>query len=99
MFYDFMTSFTNMVCGESEQINLAEMDKLAKGLDEKGIEYTRKPLYDGEQILVEGHWDAICHRGSYGHEDGLLEIMGDIVQNEDDSVEGCLTADEILSRV
>ena len=41
-------------------------------------------------------WDAICHPGSYGYEDGLLEVMGDPVTN--DYVEGWLTADEIFDR-
>lgn len=46
---------------------------------------------DGEYL-----WDAICHPGSYGYEDGLLEVMGDPVTNSD--VEGWLTADEIFAR-
>ena len=41
-------------------------------------------------------WDAICHPGSYGYEDGLLEVMGDPVTN--DYVEGWLAADEIFDR-
>ena len=46
-------------------------------------------------------WDAICHGGSYGHEVGKLEIMGDLVDKTktDDDVEGWLTAEEILERV
>lgn len=36
--------------------------------------------------------DAICHRGSYGHENGLLEIMG----FEIDDVRGHLTAAEVI---
>ena len=89
MDYDFFAS---------DRIDLTEMDKLEKGLIQKGLEYTRKPLYDGAQIIC-GNWDAVCHRYSYGHEDGLLEIMGDIVRCGYDSVEGCMTADEILERI
>ena len=63
----------------------------------------RKDLFDGEQIVVnkddELYFDAILHRYSYGHEDNLLEIMGDIVEDSDDTVEGFLTADEIILRI
>lgn len=45
-------------------------------------------------------WDAICHYGSYGAERGLLEIMGNIVDPlAGDSVEGWLTADDVISRI
>lgn len=37
-------------------------------------------------------WDAICHPGSYGYEQGLLEIYG-VICND---VIGCLTADDII---
>lgn len=45
---------------------------------------------DGERI-----WDAICHRGSYGFEEGLLEVMGSYILGHDD-VEGWLTADDVI---
>ena len=63
-----------------------------------------KPM-DKHQIIVfeDGvrSWDAICHRGSYGAEKGLLEIMGDIVNDEavGDRGEGWLTADEVIERI
>ena len=45
-------------------------------------------------------WDAICQKGSYGFEKGLIEIMGTIVsQDYEDDVEGYLTADEIINRL
>lgn len=45
-------------------------------------------------------WDAICQRGSYGAEDGLLEIYGSIVsENAGDSVEGWLTAEDVIKRI
>jgi predicted fused transcriptional regulator/phosphomethylpyrimidine kinase len=54
------------------------------------------------QIIVYGDngimFDAICHIGSYGYEQGLLELMGDIVQ-VNDTVEGWLTADDIIERL
>jgi hypothetical protein len=61
---------------------------------------------DGEQIIVfddDGYrkWDAICTKYSYGHEKGLIEIMGDIVdiKRVGDSVEGYLTAQDVIDRV
>lgn len=45
-------------------------------------------------------WDAICQHGSYGYEQGLLEIYGEIVHPmlDDDNVIGYLTADEIIQK-
>lgn len=85
---------------------MSEMDKLAIGLEEKGIGFERIDLFDGEQILVptsdgeDVEWDAVCHKYSYGGPDGLLEIMGSIVsENAGDTVEGYLTAEDILKRL
>ncbi len=45
-------------------------------------------------------FDAICHYGSYGYHNGLLEIMGSIVTDEDgDQVVGYLTADDVIERI
>lgn len=62
--------------------------------------------YERHQICVPGcsaqirEWDVICQRGSYGAEDGLLEIYGSIVDlNAGDSVEGWLTADDVIARI
>lgn len=81
-----------------------EMSKLAQYLVVMGVPFEAHPLYDGYQIMVNTptmEWDAICHSGSYGHEAGLLEIMGSIVDEEivGDEVEGFLTAEEIALRV
>ena len=45
-------------------------------------------------------WDAICHHGSQGYEQGLLEIYGEIVHPmlDGDSVVGYLTASEIIEK-
>lgn len=45
--------------------------------------------------------DAICHAGSYGHEDGLLEISGlDITEDEyGDTVLGYLTAAKVIEHL
>ena len=72
-----------------------EADKLAKGLLENNIEFYYYDCWDGVQIVC----DAICHSGSYGHEQGLLEVMGTIARAVEDDVEGWLTAEEILQRL
>ena len=55
-------------------------------------------VYDDHNTRL---WDAVCHFGSYGHEKGLLEIMGVIVDEEADggSVIGWLTADDVIKRL
>ena len=89
---------------------MSELDKLEKYLKEHGYEYTRndvdeEPYEDVHQIVVYENgqrlWDAICHTGSYGHEAGLLEIMGAIVwyDIDGDSVRGWLTANDVIARI
>lgn len=93
---------------------LSEMDKLEAYLKRNGIEHHRMHLprceseegyvcEERNQIIVYGEdekrqWDAICHKGSYGYEDGLLEIMGNIVR-DDETVEGWLTAADVIERI
>lgn len=92
---------------------MSELDKLESYLKEHGYEYTRED-FDGilpygsnskHQIIVykdgERIWDAICHYGSYGYEEGLLEIYGSIVWEDidGDTVRGWLTADDVISRI
>lgn len=92
---------------------LEELDKLEKYLKEKkipyeryddpGITYEGRQIFDRHQIIVpneEKHeWDVICNYGSYGREKGLLEAMGEKIVRGIDSVEGYLTADEIIGRL
>jgi hypothetical protein len=73
-----------------------EMDKLAEGLNERGFDYFVCPLQGGLQIICES-WDAICHDYSFGHENGLLEVMG--LPQCDDDVIGYLTAEQVLEMV
>ena len=79
-------------------------------IDEEGF----KLVLDRHQIIVgvdkeeassashkvSGEWDAVCQKGSYGYEEGLLEIYGSIVRPDaEDSVEGWLTAIDVIERV
>ena len=85
------------------KLNLTELTKLYFWLNTNDYDFTYEPLLDGAQIIVysedERLWDAVCHSGSYGHENGLLEIMGAIVKEDvGDDVEGWLTADDVIER-
>jgi hypothetical protein len=44
--------------------------------------------------------DAVCHDGSYGRQDGLLELMGLLTEEEleEDGVLGWLTAEQVFER-
>lgn len=93
---------------------MSELDKLETYLKEHKIVHCRidKPadnyIMEGfgeqHQIIVydkrgERQWDAICQWGSYGYEQGLLEICGTLVDEEKDgdSVAGYLTAEEVIA--
>ena len=41
-------------------------------------------------------WDVICQSGSYGSDEGLLEGMGSIFEED---VEGWLTADDVIKKI
>lgn len=96
--------------------NLYEFNKLEQYLIDKEIKYERTDGFmyrspfgekvEQHQICVPTsdkkyrEWDVVCHDGSYGFEQGLLEIMGSIVDpNCGDTVEGYLTADDIIERL
>lgn len=61
--------------------------------------------YDFHQICVPSRtnceFDVICHKGSYGYEEGLLEIMGLLTEEEaeEDSVLGYLSAEDVIERI
>lgn len=86
-----------------------ELDKLERYLGLKNIRYERIDEELGEywnrhQLIIYNDagkrvWDAICNRGSYGYSEGLLEIYGTIVRPCGDSVEGWLTADDLIERI
>lgn len=89
--------------------NMKELDKLEAWLKQNGIKYERideEEWWGRHQICVpcvdteKREWDAICQHGSYGVEKGLLEIYGSIVRKDaGDSVEGWLTAKEVIQRI
>lgn len=68
---------------------------------------TLKVKCDRHQIIVpcadpnKREWDAICQFGSYGNEEGLLEIYGHLVDEkaDGDTVAGWLTADDVIKRI
>ena len=75
----------------------SELVRLTSPIMDKGLgERHQIIVYDDDGKIA---WDAICHWGSYGFEQGLLEIMGSICRNQDDVVEGWLTAQDIIDRL
>lgn len=85
---------------------MTELDKLENWLKEHDVNYARRDLVTNEQEPYDKHiiivfdeawnrkWDAICQYGSYGYEDGLLEIYGEIC----DDAEGWLTAEQVIEK-
>ena len=61
-------------------------------------------LANSYQIIIYKNGKRLCDviygYGSYGYEEGLLEIMGGLTEEERgyDEVLGCLTADEVFKR-
>lgn len=70
---------------------------------EQSILYPRNwhqiKVYNNDLDSIEVAWDVICHYGSYGYEQGLLEIMNGKEQVVDtpDGVRGNLTAQDIIN--
>ena len=78
-----------------------EIFKLVQFFDNNRLPYTLENLWGGYKFApVPQDWDAICHDFSYGHEEGLLEIMGSLVREDiGDEVEGWLTAEAVIERM
>ena len=77
--------------------------RLCSMLQAANIPFEIRNCWDGYQVCypsIEGRIsDAICHSGSYGYQQGLLEIMGLVDEEEvGDSVEGWLTAEQVFER-
>lgn len=78
-----------------------EINKLANLLDNAGIPYEMEELCGGWLLCYptkkDRKSDVICHKYSYGHEKGLLEMMGLVPDDwEDDDVQGYMTAEEVF---
>ena len=77
--------------------------RLASMLLAAGIPFEGREIWEGYQVcypsVANCVSDAVCHGFSYGHEDGLLEIMGLVDEAEvGDSVEGWLSAEQVFER-
>lgn len=80
--------------------------ELAKKLDELKIPYKKRILFGCVDQLVfewDGGSDIVCHVGSYGHEQGLFEVMGkDLMTKEElecDSVAGNIKMEDAVARI
>ena len=82
---------------------MTEMDKLVQLLNMEDIPFQVRFIHNTKQVCypaVGGKCvcDAVCHKWSYGYDEGLLEIMG-LVEDRDDDVEGWLSAFEVFRRI
>lgn len=89
-----------------QEFHSTEMYNLINALIERKANFKVVENWDTPQVIFFDEdgmqiGDAICHSGSYGHEQGLLEIMGlDVTEDEyGDTVLGHLTADEVLQHL
>ena len=95
------------------EIRAREIYKLHNLLEDRNIEhefiieengeYTRRMIkihdvQDGEKFEI---LSAILHYGSYGYEQGLIEILGLLTRSEEkeSNVVGYLTAEDVFRRV
>lgn len=91
---------------ELEQMNggiprWTQVDELITMLEKTNIPFEVTQNYGRPQVWYPNQehpvCDAICHWGSYGHQTGLIEIMG--LTHNDDTVEGYLSAEEVFNRI
>ena len=85
-------------------IYFSQFGKLMKLLAQARIPFSFNPLFNGYQLHYYDEdgkevCDVICHSGSYGSDDGLLEMMGLVPEDWDDTVIGYLTAEEAFERI
>lgn len=85
-----------------------QMKKLMNKLESANIPFiVENDSFDSLHLMYPGDWNTgckcsvICHKYSYGHEQGLLEIMGLLTDEEKkrDNVVGYLTAKEVFDRI
>ena len=70
------------------------INKYGASKDEVQFDWHQIKVFNNHRIIK---WDAICHKGSLGYSDGLLEVMGDILDCND--VEGYLTAEQVIEMI
>jgi len=91
---------------------LDELERLKALLDDNNIEYkfiferASNPKYNRRLVKLYDNYgsevlSAICHYGSYGYEQGKIEIMGLLTKEEakHDSVVGWLDAKNVFERI
>lgn len=86
--------------GEENEKENQEIYKCLEMVKQANIPHEFTNFYDGWQIIIfnkDGYrlCDCVCHSGSYGNENGLLEIMFGSFTGD---VEGWLTAEEVFKR-
>lgn len=85
-----------------KEFSPTEMYKLINLLIKAKIPFEVVELCDTPQVYYPSAenciCDVICHSGSYGHDQGLLEVMG-LNTDPTDDVEGWLTAEEVYKRI
>ena len=83
---------------------MSEMEKLITALVKNDIPFELACPYEALQVFYpnkEGNvGDVICHKGSFGYEQGLLEVRGltDNLCGFGD-VEGWLSSEEVFNRI
>lgn len=97
----YIDSHTNHI--SCKEVHMDELNKLENWLKDNGYHYISKPKFSGGIVVVndsDGNylWDAVWHEFSYGHEKGLLEVMGEAILDHDD-VEGYLTCEDIVQKI
>ena len=82
---------------------MTEMEKLIKALTKANVPFEIElDVWGNDHVFYPNIEDVrcsiICNKYSYGGKEGLLEIMG-LVYDEEDSVEGYLTAEIVAMRI
>lgn len=87
---------------ENKEFHPTEMYNLINKLIPLNYSYMVKNLYDTPQVIFFSDdtystriGDAVCHSGTYGHQDGLIEVLFE----DDEDVIGWLTADEVIEHL
>jgi len=97
--------FAKNKINEEEECCSERILKLADKLDKMKIPFKAVALF-GCVDQLKFDWcdsDIICHIGSYGHEKGLFEVMGEAIMTTEelakDSVAGYITMRDAIKRI